>query len=59
MKSPTEFRNQQLQQQISEQKKHGNVAKIIPKICNWATYIVSITLTVRGQLRSFSQAKQK
>ena len=27
MKSPTEFRNQQLQQQISEQEKHGNVTK--------------------------------
>ena len=24
MKSPTEFRNQQLQQQISEQEKYGN-----------------------------------
>ena len=27
MKSPTEFRNQQLQHQISEQEKHGNVTK--------------------------------
>ena len=29
MKSPTEFRNQQLQHQISEQEKHGNVTKKI------------------------------
>ena len=29
MKSPTEFRNQQLQHQISEQEKHGNVIKKI------------------------------
>ena len=28
MKSHTEFRNQHLQQRISEQEKHGNVAKI-------------------------------
>ena len=28
MKSPTEFRNQQLQQQISEQEKYGNVLNL-------------------------------